>query len=155
MDKPSCRICNKNQARNKGRRKDGSIKYDTKCNTCRRHKHGGLTWEAYRATVYKGPDGGKRSPQSRRRKNRKAEIRRRPWLAYRGDSCERCGFVAEHPSQLDVDHIDGNRLNNDPSNYMTLCANCHRLKTITNGDHLTPAGVSMPVVGAVQHKLFH
>lgn len=46
--------------------------------------------------------------------------------------CDECGFVAKHPCQLDVDHIDGNRDNDDPSNYRTLCANCHRLKTQMN-----------------------
>ncbi|OYW72998.1 MAG: hypothetical protein B7Z37_23290, partial [Verrucomicrobia bacterium 12-59-8] len=30
---------------------------------------------------------------------------------------------------LEVDHIDGNHKNNDPSNLWTLCANCHREKT--------------------------
>ena len=45
------------------------------------------------------------------------------------DTCELCGFVPEHRCQLDVDHVDGNRNNNDPKNLMTLCANCHRLKT--------------------------
>jgi 5-methylcytosine-specific restriction endonuclease McrA len=48
--------------------------------------------------------------------------------------CEICGFVAKHRSQLDVDHIDGNHQNNDPSNFQTLCANCHRLKTQVNKD---------------------
>jgi len=48
--------------------------------------------------------------------------------------CEVCGFIAEHRSQLDVDHIDGNHENNDPSNLQTLCANCHRLKTQVNKD---------------------
>ena len=33
-----------------------------------------------------------------------------------------------------IDHIDGNKDNNDPSNYQTLCANCHRLKTYQNKD---------------------
>lgn len=43
-----------------------------------------------------------------------------------------CGFVAVDPCQLDVDHIDGNSKNDDPSNWQTLCANCHRLKTKRN-----------------------
>ena len=58
----------------------------------------------------------------------------RGYKLHKKHSCERCGFVAEHPSQLDVDHIDGNKLNGDPSNLQTLCANCHRLKTAVNGD---------------------
>ena len=48
--------------------------------------------------------------------------------------CEACGFVAQHPVQLDVDHIDGDHTNDDPSNWQTLCANCHRLKTYLAGE---------------------
>ena len=55
---------------------------------------------------------------------------------YRKDNCEHCGFVPKHPCQLDVDHIDGNHNNDNPSNLQTLCANCHRLKTYTNNEHL-------------------
>lgn len=55
---------------------------------------------------------------------------------YRKDKCERCGFVPEHIGQLDLDHIDGNSKNNDPMNFQTLCANCHRLKTMINKDNL-------------------
>jgi hypothetical protein len=50
------------------------------------------------------------------------------------DHCEMCGFVAKDPVQLDVDHIDRNSSNNDPSNLQTLCANCHRLKSKLNND---------------------
>lgn len=57
-------------------------------------------------------------------------------LAHKKPVCEHCGFVALHPCQLDVDHIDGNRDNNHPSNYRTLCANCHRLKTYVERDHI-------------------
>lgn len=57
-------------------------------------------------------------------------------LAAKKTSCEHCGFVALHPCQLDVDHIDGNRDNNKPNNYRTLCANCHRLKTHNERDHI-------------------
>lgn len=57
-------------------------------------------------------------------------------LAHKKLHCEHCGFVALHPCQLDVDHIDGNRDNDSPSNFRTLCANCHRLKTHTERDHV-------------------
>ena len=49
-------------------------------------------------------------------------------------TCEQCGFKALHVCQLDIDHIDGNHDNNDPSNHQILCANCHRLKTKQNKD---------------------
>jgi len=57
-----------------------------------------------------------------------------PYAIHKKDYCQQCGFNPVHPSQLDVDHIDGDRWNNDPSNLQTLCANCHRLKTHLNGD---------------------
>lgn len=50
----------------------------------------------------------------------------------KGSSCELCGFIPVDLVQLDVDHIDGDRSNNDKSNLQTLCANCHRLKTKLN-----------------------
>lgn len=46
--------------------------------------------------------------------------------------CEYCNFVAIDPCQLDIDHIDGNRHNNEITNLRTLCANCHRLKSFSN-----------------------
>ena len=63
--------------------------------------------------------------------------RKRGWPAFnmhRKSVCERCGFIPEDSCQLDVDHIDGNKFNGDPSNLQTLCANCHRLKTLRSGD---------------------
>ncbi len=52
----------------------------------------------------------------------------------KGFKCSNCGFEAKHPSQLDIDHIDGNHNNNNISNLQVLCANCHRLKTQQNED---------------------
>ena len=57
-----------------------------------------------------------------------------PYTVYKKDYCEHCAFKPVHISQLDVDHIDGDRFNNDPANLQTLCANCHRLKTHLSGD---------------------
>lgn len=67
----------------------------------------------------------------------KTDFKTRPWRAHKKDHCEKCGFIPEHRCQLDVDHIDGNKQNNHESNYQTLCANCHRLKTVLNKDNLT------------------
>jgi 5-methylcytosine-specific restriction endonuclease McrA len=66
--------------------------------------------------------------------------------------CKLCGFVAQWHGQLDLDHVDGNHHNNDPSNLQTLCANCHRLKTHRSRDHLNPGRVgtadpSLPSMG--------
>ena len=55
---------------------------------------------------------------------------------FKKDHCEACGFVALHSVQLDIDHIDGDHSNNDELNLMTLCANCHRLKTHVNKDYM-------------------
>ena len=69
----------------------------------------------------------------------------RGYSVHKGDTCERCGFVPEHSCQLDVDHVDGDHSNDAPENLQTLCANCHRLKTIMEKDHL-PRGVGGPLV---------
>jgi hypothetical protein len=55
--------------------------------------------------------------------------RRMQYRAFKKTYCEECNFIAVHSCQLDVDHADGDRFNNDPKNLITLCANCHRLKT--------------------------
>ena len=57
-----------------------------------------------------------------------------PYRKYKKDYCQNCGFLAANPCQLDVDHIDGNNKNNEPSNLQTLCANCHRYKTFLKQD---------------------
>lgn len=60
---------------------------------------------------------------------------------YKKAACEHCNFVAIHPCQLDVDHIDGNHKNNNINNLQTLCSNCHRLKTFVNRDMLRKGSV--------------
>lgn len=60
------------------------------------------------------------------------EINKHPHRLHKKCKCELCGFVPQHPCQLDVDHIDGNPTNNSIENLQTLCANCHRLKTHIN-----------------------
>jgi 5-methylcytosine-specific restriction endonuclease McrA len=50
------------------------------------------------------------------------------------DTCNICKVKMVNPKDLDVDHIDGNRSNNDPSNLQTLCKPCHNKKTKENKD---------------------
>ncbi len=97
-----CVECKSKPKRKNGLNVDGSQRYGKYCESC--HK-----------TAYNLRKG---------RNNRRYGYRR-----YKTNICSFCNFIAVDPCQLDVDHIDGNRLNNDPSNLQTLCANCHRLKT--------------------------
>lgn len=39
--------------------------------------------------------------------------------------CSRCGYD-EYDCSVDIHHIDHNRLNNDKSNLLPLCSNCHQ-----------------------------
>lgn len=68
-----------------------------------------------------------RVPEEDRKK--RVYLKQPHYRDFKLDYCEMCGFSAKHPCQLDVDHIDGNHFNDDPSNLQTLCANCHRYKT--------------------------
>lgn len=82
-----------------------------------------------------------------------------PYLQYRKNYCENvdgrlgfvCTFTHPTPAQLEatgldatylgwlqVDHKDGNHLNNNPKNLQTLCACCHNVKTYQCGDNATP-----------------
>lgn len=122
--RPVCKVCGRNKVATKGWRLlttgERVRKYKSICNACYSRKRKGLT-----------------GPASKRALN---PVSKDPskYARYKGDRCECCGFVAVHPCQLDVDHLDGNGANHDPSNLQTLCANCHRLKTQLAGDHLSP-----------------
>ena len=86
-------------------------------------------------------------------------IKRQLIIEKKKNGCERCGFQAEDPCQLELDHIDpltkrvtqsGKRM--DPSSMMgysveaiieelvkcrVLCSNCHRLHTLrTRGERI-------------------
>lgn len=99
-------------------------------------------YKKQRAQVVKYYDRRKQKERDREKYGRTiATAKQRAKAKAKKDHCEECGFKAKHIAQLDVDHIDGNSGNNDPSNLQTLCANCHRLKTFANGDHLTPVRV--------------
>jgi hypothetical protein len=68
----------------------------------------------------------------------KSKIEKEDW------KCKLCGFIPKHSAQMDLDHKDGNRHNNESTNHQLICANCHRLKTILNGDHLKTYDYSNP-----------
>lgn len=56
-------------------------------------------------------------------------VYRRQLLADRdGNQCALCGLPPEwngKPLVFQIDHVDGDRTNNDPTNWRMLCANCH------------------------------
>jgi len=60
----------------------------------------------------------------------KQKNNKKKYLRHRKKYCEQCGFIPKHICQLDVDHINNNHKDNIVSNLQTLCANCHRLKTM-------------------------
>lgn len=67
-------------------------------------------------------------PEVQERKRAYMETYRRPWREHVGLVCEECGFEATEKRQMDVHHKDEDRTNNDPSNLVTLCPPCHRLR---------------------------
>ncbi len=77
----------------------------------------------------------KRNPAKMKEAYARKNLKRKPYIAFKKNHCEQCGFIAVHSCQLDVDHIDGVHVNNDINNLRTLCANCHRLKTHLNNDY--------------------
>jgi hypothetical protein len=69
----------------------------------------------------------------------------RPHRLHKKDICEECGFVPKHPCQLAVDHIDGDKKNNTPENYQTLCHNCHAYKTHLRKDYMPKMWLKEPL----------
>ena len=169
VTRPLCQRCERNVARLKGYRVDGSPRYGTECSACRKKRRRGesgacLPVHEHKARMQIGPLSKerdrliseiaslrpyvdrlkaikKRVKKWEARQRDRARVKRKKikygYKRHKKDACELCGFVAKHSAQLDVDHIDGNGANNDLSNLQTLCANCHRLKTMEAGDHLS------------------
>ena len=114
MKRPLCECGN--LARKNGFTVAGKPKYKTKCSPCSRKIH---------VQGIPGARGGKYSVRV---------TGRAYYKKFKKDYCEMCGFVPIHECQLDVDHKNGDSSNNKESNFQTLCANCHRLKTFQNKD---------------------
>jgi hypothetical protein len=126
-ERKKCVLCNKRLGA-KLYKSDGRVYYRKKCWACALTPHQ-TARQKERCTkryIKRGPPTAEY--------NIKAGYATRPWTKYKKDRCEQCGFIPMHRVQLDVDHIDGCKQNNDPSNLQTLCSNCHRLKTYLNHD---------------------
>lgn len=108
IKRPLCSRCGTNECKKNGISKNGFQKYSRYCNPCEK--------AVYNLNDTKG--------------------REYSYKQHRKSACEVCNFIPEHPCQLDVDHIDGNKQNNEINNLQTLCANCHRLKTYKLKNHL-------------------
>jgi len=63
-------------------------------------------------------------------KNTSANIRKYLWEKYNG-KCSRCGWDTPNPVTgrpvLEVEHIDGDHMNNKEENLDLICLNCHSL----------------------------
>lgn len=66
----------------------------------------------------------------------------------------KCTCEITHPCQLDINHVDGNNSNRDPSNIEVLCSNCHRRVTILNEHHIQTNTTRKPTFGDNVDKLF-
>ena len=117
--RPLCTICLVGMALMSKKGKSGKIHFKKYCKRC---------WRIRRKLYGPIPVITKSHEEMvlARLRSRK---RYRPFLKER---CEWCQFAPIHTCQLDVDHIDNNRGNNNPSNLRTLCSNCHRLRQVVD-----------------------
>lgn len=120
------------------------------------HKDGTKTWRRWCSEHHNKRTGAKHGLKNinevvARKRGFKSSVAYRnsthEYRKYRKNYCENqdgrvggfnCTAYIPWEGILQVDHIDGNPSNNDPSNLQTLCANCHAHKSNLNGDHNTP-----------------
>lgn len=58
------------------------------------------------------------------------ELVKGPYVLSKTLTCEACGNTLLDLCQMDVDHMNENHSDNRPENLCSLCANCHRLKSL-------------------------
>lgn len=63
----------------------------------------------------------------------KSTVTSKDYSFARTSVCQRCGY-GDHPEILHVHHINRDRTNNDPSNLICLCPNCHDTDHLLAGD---------------------
>ena len=69
----------------------------------------------------------------------KMRLRKKPYERFKKDKCERCGqFMLKHNSkgELCVHHQNRNRLDDNPTNLITLCRECHAKEHIGDPENL-------------------
>lgn len=92
-------------------------------NQCQRDKD----YEAYIGRWLAGAEHGERGVRT---KNISRHIKRY-LLEMRGEKCSLCGWAEINSFSgripIEIDHIDGNAMNNSEQNLQLLCPNCHSL----------------------------
>lgn len=66
--------------------------------------------------------------------------------------CESCGIIPRIEGVLSLDHVDGDRHNNELKNYWTLCLTCHQIKSYIEAKNKQILGLSNKIV-RLENKL--
>jgi len=107
IERPKCRSCRTRLAMRKGVTANGTPRYSGKCWSCAHPHKVGVSL------------------------SKRKELRDRFFRP-----CEHCGKEPKSISDFEIDHIDGDRNNNEISNLQSLCSDCHIAKTKECKDYL-------------------